>query len=356
MSKPTTAQSSPLATLFPGYFLLVMATGIVSTAAYLIGLETIAQLMLWLNCAIYIVLWILTIARLVLYRSRMIDDLTNHTRGVLFLTLVAGTCILGSQIAIMTPLMTVAAALWILGLALWLVLIYTFFVVVTVRDPKPAFENTINGAWLLVVVSTESVSVLGVLVNGAFGDAQIVLMISLVLCLIGILLYIPFITLILYRWIFFRMHADNLTPPYWINMGAPAISALAGARLILVADSWGLLQEIAPFLKGMILLYWSLATWWIPLLAILYIWRHVTKRVSLRYDPQYWSVVFPLGIYTVATYVLIQATGLTMLNVIPIVFGYVVLGVWLLTFVSMLAHFACQTARPMIMRDRTPHM
>ena len=352
MSKPTTAQSSPLATLFPGYFLLVMATGIVSTAAYLIGLEFIAQLMLWLNCAIYCVLWILSIARFVMYRSRVMDDLTNHARGVLFLTLVAGTCILGSQVAIMTPWKPVASALWIIGLALWLVLIYTFFVVVTVRDPNPAFENTINGAWLLIVVSTESISVLGALVNGMFGDAKIVLLISLVLFLIGVLLYIPFITLILYRWIFLRMHADNLTPPYWINMGALAISALAGARLILVADSWNLLQEIAPFLKGLILLYWSLATWWIPLLIVLGIWRHFIARVPLRYEPQSWSVIFPLGIYTVATHVLIQATGLTMLSALPIIFGFGVLSAWLITFVGMLAHFARQMLRPITERNR----
>ena len=55
---------------------------------------------------------------------------------------------LGNQFAILTPnLLPIAAALWLLGLGLWLILIYTFFTVVTVREPKPAFEG--RHQWLV---------------------------------------------------------------------------------------------------------------------------------------------------------------------------------------------------------------
>src|SRR5574337_579765 len=127
------APTSGLATFFPGYFALVMATGIVSIAAYFLGMGPIGYALLGFNGCAYIVLWILTIARGVRYRANLIDDLTHHGRSVLFLTMVAGTCVLGNQVALMTPLASVAAGLWLLGVALWLVLIYTFFTVVTVR-------------------------------------------------------------------------------------------------------------------------------------------------------------------------------------------------------------------------------
>ncbi len=61
------------------------------------------------------------------------------------------------------------------------------------------------------------------------------------------------------------------------------------------------LQEILPFLHGFTLFFWATGTWWIPMLVILGMWRHVYKRYKLVYDPLYWGAVFPLGMYTVCT-------------------------------------------------------
>ena len=61
-------------------------------------------------------------------------------------------------------------------------------------------------------------------------------------------------------------------------------------------------DELLPFIKGLTLLFWATATWWIPMLVILGVWRHVYRRFPLRYDPLYWGAVFPLGMYTVCTF------------------------------------------------------
>jgi tellurite resistance protein TehA-like permease len=61
--------------------------------------------------------------------------------------------------------------------------------------------------------------------------------------LLGCMLYLPLITLIFYRFTFVNVMSAQLTPPYWINMGAVAITTLAGARLILAAASWSLLND-----------------------------------------------------------------------------------------------------------------
>ena len=335
--QPTTmASQSALATLFPGYFALVMATGIISLAAYFLGLPRIAQVLFWVNIPAYVVLWVLTLLRLVYYRAQLIDDLTHHARGVTFLTMVAGTCILGNQFAVLTPLMPVAVGLWFIGLALWTVLLYTFFTAVTIREPKPSLETSINGAWLLVVVSTESLCVLGTLVAPALAWPELVLFVALVMYLLGAMLYILFITLILYRWMFLSMPAGTLIPTYWINMGALAITTLAGSRLLLAPDTWSLLHELRPFLKGFTLFFWATGTWWIPLLVIVGIWRHVWERVPLTYDPQYWGLVFPLGMYTIATLMLAKVTGLTFLTVIASGGLYVAFIAWGITFVGML--------------------
>ena len=336
---PTTVStrfSSGLATFFPGYFALVMATGIVSLATHFLVSPALALLLLAFNVIAYAVLWLITLARLVRFQRELISDLTHHARGVTFLTTVAATMVLGSQFAIMTPYLFIAECLWCFGVVLWLVLIYTFFTVITVRQDKPSLEDGINGAWLLVTVSTESICVLGTLVAAAMPRPDIILFSSLCAYLLGAMFYIVFITLVIYRWSFFGLRPEKLTPPYWINMGALAITTLAGARLLLSGDQWLFIAELSVFLKGFTLFFWVAGAWWIPLLVIVGIWRHAVERVSLAYDPQYWSLVFPLGMFTVATTTLIKATGLDLLSPIPSFFVYISLFAWAVTLLGML--------------------
>ena len=47
--------------LFPGYFSLAMATGIISVASYHLEMRTIARALLVINIAAYVVLWSLTL-------------------------------------------------------------------------------------------------------------------------------------------------------------------------------------------------------------------------------------------------------------------------------------------------------
>jgi tellurite resistance protein TehA-like permease len=119
-------------------------------------------------------------------------------------------------------------------------------------------------------------------------------------------------------------------------MGAVAITTLAGSTLILHAGHWPVLYELLPFLKGFTLFFWSFGSWWIPLLCILGIWRHLVKRYPLTYDPQYWGMVFPLGMYTVCTIRLSQALALPFL--LPLARGFLVLALvaWLAVFLGLL--------------------
>jgi tellurite resistance protein TehA-like permease len=322
--------------LFPGYFALVMATGIVSLAAHFLEMTWIALVLFWLNHCLFLLLVLLTVTRLALVPRRVFKDLTDHQTGPTFLTIVAGTCVFGTQHVVQTDGASVALPLWIAALIVWVGVIYSFLTSITIREQKPPLEKGLNGAWLLMVVSTQSLAVLGSLLAGDFGDnRQVMMFVALCLFLLGCMFYLLIITLIFYRFSFFRMTADELSPPYWINMGAVAITTMAGSRLLLNSVHSDLLTELHPFLKGFTLFFWVTATWWIPLLLILGDWRHVTRRVPLAYHPAYWSIVFPLGMYTAATFQLARALGLSFLFVIPNWSIYVALVAWAIVFVAM---------------------
>ncbi len=350
MPEPTTTKpaitapsgAAGLAGLSPAYFGLVMATGIVSVAADMHGWPGAARLLFGLNIGFYAMLWLLYILRLWRHPRAVLADFCDHARASGFFTSIAATAVLGTQALLLGHSPTTAIALGALAILLWLLLTYPIYAVLTVRADKPPLARGLNGGWLLAVVATQSLAVLGALLTDSFRPAWRAELdfFALSMWLWGSMLYIWMIALIFYRYLFFPLPPDDLTPPYWINMGAMAISALAGGVMIENAADSPLLQSMLPFIKGMTILYWATGSWWIPMLLLLGAWRYLFRRFPFSYSPLYWGAVFPLGMYAACTDQIARAMDLPFLNPLSNVFLLVAFMAWAMTMAGLLLQLA----------------
>ena len=325
----------------PAYFAMVMATGIVSIAAKIQGFEHLAMFFFWAAALFYVALWALSIARFVRFRSAMVADFTNHAVAPGFFTAAAGTGVLGASSLLVMGWPWLAWPLWFLCGGLSFTLVYGVFTALIIKEQKPPIEKGLNGGWLVAVVANQSVSVLGGLLAPLAGEyREWLYFIELGTWLFGGMLYLWIISMIIYRYMFYEFRPEDLAPPYWINMGAVAISTLAGCVLLQAVSEVPLLTRIEPFLLGATLFFWVTATWWIPMLLILGYWRHVAKRFPFAYNPQYWGAVFPLGMYSVASFRLNNIVHQSFIGPIPRMFWWVALFAWSAVFLGFLKSFS----------------
>ena len=197
-----------------GSFAFVMATGIVSIADDLVSRGGVAEILFAINLIAFPVLSVALLLRLVRYPSAFLTELRDDRRGPGLLTIIAGTSVFGDQIRLLTSHQSVAAGLWLAALAIWTCLIYCLFAVATLKPVKLSFGGGFDGNWLLAVVATQSLAILGTGVKEAFSTPEIIVFTSLCLFLLGAVFYLIIITLILYRWLFAEMRPEQLTPSW----------------------------------------------------------------------------------------------------------------------------------------------
>lgn len=332
--------SSPIAGLFPGYFALVMATGIVAVGAEQQDIGLLADVLYVITAAAYVVLAVLLAMRIVRFRSNFVADVTNHAKGFAFLTTVAATNVLASASIVIHGWWDLAWALWWASLVLWVAFVNTTLIAVVIDRDKPGLQGGINGSWFLLTVSTQSIAVVaGLFLTRTASDA--LAFTAIAAFLLGIVLYLIVMTMVFLRWTFQPLDPTEADPPAWIAAGAVAITVLAGSNILLAADEGPeRIARVAPLLEGFVVMAWATATFWFPLMIAIGVWRHVVRRVPLRYHPSYWAMVFPLGMYGAASYRMRDAIDLDVLAWLPGLELAVALVAWSVTFAGLVRTFA----------------
>ncbi|CCH76113.1 conserved membrane hypothetical protein [Nostocoides japonicum T1-X7] len=332
-------------TLTPGYFAAVMATGIVSVATQLKGWASLSAALLVIAIAIYAILILLSIVRVVRHHDAVRSDLADPRRAFGSFTFVAATCVLGSRIGTGPPHATTVVLLAVATMT-WVVLGYTLpWTAVLGRDERPLL-HTADGTWFIWVVASQSIAVLAATLEVELPAARSPLaVVAVVSWSVGAFLYGAVGVFVSLRLLVHPLRPVDLIPPYWVSMGATAITVVAGSRIVGMADA-PMVDATRGLIAGTSVFFWAFGTWLIPPLVIGGYWRHVRHRVPLRYEPGLWSVVFPLGMYGVGARLLGHADRLPLVEAIGDAECWVALTAWALTFVAMLVHLWRTIVRP----------
>ncbi len=344
-SRPPGRAARAVRDLHPGYFAFVMATGIVSIDGFLFGPAWLSRALLVAALAGLVVLSAALTIRLTVFRANVAADIRAPERVFGFFTITAGIDVVAVRLtAASHPLAT--AILSAIAAAVWLLLTYGVPAALLLGRAQDSVLGGVNGSWLLWVVATQSLSVAAsTLVPVWPSQSRLLAPAAIAMWSIGLVLYLLLVSLILLRWLTVPMTPEALGPPYWILMGATAITVLAGAKILGLSAVLPVARDTRSFVEGFSFALWSFGTWWIPLLVVLGLWRHLRQHWPLSYEPTMWSVVFPLGMYSAATLSFGKAARLGFMEPLARLMLWVAVAAWVLVAAGFCVRLIRQPSR-----------
>lgn len=309
--------------LTPDVFSAVMATGILSIAAR-------NHHYAWLSGTLGILasVGLLVLVGLVVL-TRPDWNLRDPDVTLRLFTFVAACAVLDSRLA------SDRVVAWVLGvtaLSAWLVL-----TALTARNMSrqrfTELRDRAHGAWELASVGTSG------LVIVSSQDARYTghhwwLAVGVPIWIVALVLYGLMTWLILWRAVAERQDRDGFEPDTWILMGALAIATLAGDDIHQVAPGW-----LAGAVRTVTILTWVAATLWIPPLIYFGLHRITRRPEVLQLTGAWWTLVFPLGMYSVATHAMAFELGVQSMRTISLVFFWNALAAWVIVVVAGLLRF-----------------
>ncbi len=323
--------------LSPDAFAAVMATGILSTAArehHYASLSNALSLIAVLALAVLIVVTVVVAAP----KHRLLPwGLADLENTLPLFTFVAACAVLCNRLSSTHPLVlpvlgAIAASAWV-GLAL-----------LNIRNlgrrRMAALRDQVHGAWLLSSVATSGLAILATKVASSTGRRQWFVA-AVVVWVAALAVYIAVTALIVWRAVGEHLDRAGFEPDTWILMGALAIAVVAAHDIHLQARNW-----LGAGVYATMLTAWVVATSWIPPLIYFGLHRVEQRPKLLRFTGAWWTLVFPLGMYSVATNMIASEIQVRSLQTVALVFFWDALLAWCIVAIAGLFRAASAVSSP----------
>ncbi|QKS12669.1 TDT family transporter [Curtobacterium sp. csp3] len=328
--------------LTPNWFASIMGTGIVAVAAASLplqfpGLRTAATVVWAIAAVLLVALTIATVLHWVRYRSTAakhhLHPVISHFYGappMAFLTVGAGTILLGKDWIGLPAAVTVDWVLWAIGtVGGLLTAVLVPYLAFTRHENKP---DSAFGGWLMPIVPPMVSASTGALLlpYAPAGQARETLLwacygffgLSLITSLVVI-------TLIWNRLAQHKVGVAGMVPPLWIVLGPvgqsiTAVNLLASNAPTVVDASTAHALLVVALVYGFAMLGFALL-WTVIALAI----TIRTAREHLPFSLTWWSFTFPVGTCVTGLNGLALHSGLTVIAVLAVVYYAGLVAAWI---------------------------
>ncbi len=330
---------SSLKNLSPANFAFVMSSGITSIIFNRTGWLNISFVFLIIGILGYLVLISLFMCRLFLLKKEVLQDFKDIQKMFKYLTFSAGSNALAVSCSL-SGYNLIGLILAVIGVISTIVLTYTLFC--TLFFHTQTTIQAISPFWLLLAIACNSSGiVLTTLWEKEMLLSNIFLLLAFCFWTFGVFIYLIFMTLNIFRMLFFPFEGKDMDPCYWTCMGAAAIAVVDGCHFILVHNPPLFFDAVKPFMEGMVLFLWGWGTAWIPILCLMELWKFFYFKVPFHYQPSLWAMVFPLGMYTAATDLLSSSIHLDFLQEMVQIWLWITFFMWcLVAYMSRLNPFS----------------
>jgi len=318
---------------------MVMATGIVSVALRLADSPDLSAVLLWVAVAAFGILVVGSAWRVAAFGPQVRGELNRPDRLFSYFAFPAAASVLGARLAGDGPA-GVAAALAAVTAVAWIALTCVVLAFLARWQGRRRAIGEVNGSWQLWVVGTQAAAIAATLAGVLPG--RLAAWVAIVVWAAGAVLY-PVVTALVLT----RLRVAGLAPgdpvaPYWVTMGAASITVLGAAQALEAAGSAGL-AGVRSALTGLGLVFWSVATAFIPALVVFGTTRRRRGLGPRGFRRELWMIVFPAGMYATASMRIGSAAGIPAVHDTGTVAVWIAVAVWALVFAGMLAFPASRT-------------
>ncbi|MFZ5597119.1 MAG: C4-dicarboxylate ABC transporter [Bacillota bacterium] len=332
----------------PAWYASVMGTGGVANVLYLLGAHSTllhwAAIALWLlNTALFLILIGPWIARWIYHYDQLLMDLKHPLLSNFFITMPAGSIILGTNFLTMGKpyldsgfLVGLGIVLWVLGAALALIFaVYGMYNLMTAESIGP---DPINFAWLMTPVVNIVVPLLGnILVKETAGAnpglAGLINIIDITFYGIGLLLFIIMAAFVTNRLILHKLPPAMTAPTFWVLLGPVGVGTAALLGMADASKAVGLVLAVDT-LKFIALVIWGFGLWAFALTVAITV--KYLRTGGVPFSLSWWAFIFPLAAYTTATFGVFSLTGVSPVLWYAVILTILLVVLWASTFLKTL--------------------